>query len=222
MDINLIHGDCLVEMQRIPDKSVDLVVTDPPYKIVQGGCTNKIVRFKGASFAEIQKGTLFNHNDIEFIDWLPSVYRVLKDGSHCYIMCNDRNLRDLLNACEKVGFKLLNILVWGKSKHSPNRYYIKNCEFIVFLRKGFAKNINDMGTKQLLMVDNVDSKLHPTEKPVRLMKILVENSSNEQDLVLDPFMGSCSVGYACMETNRNFIGIELDDNYFKIAQERVQ
>lgn len=220
--IDLIHGDCLVEMQRIPDKSIDLVVTDPPYKIVQGGCTNKAVRFKGASSAEIQKGTLFNHNDIEFIDWLPSVYRVLKDGSHCYIMCNDRNLRDLLNACEKVGFKLLNILVWGKSKHSPNRYYMKNCEFIVFLRKGFAKNINDMGTKQLLMVDNVDSKLHPSEKPVRLMQILVENSSNEQELVLDPFMGSCSVGYACMETNRNFIGIELDDNYFKIAQERVK
>lgn len=220
--IELVNGDCLCEMAKIPDKSIDLVVTDPPYKIVQGGCTNKAVRFKGASSAEIQKGTLFNHNDIEFIDWLPSVYRVLKDGSHCYIMCNDRNLRDLLNACEKVGFKLLNILVWGKSKHSPNRYYMKNCEFIVFLRKGFAKNINDMGTKQLLMVDNVDSKLHPSEKPVRLMQILVENSSNEQELVLDPFMGSCSVGYACMETNRNFIGIELDDNYFKIAQERVQ
>lgn len=220
--IDLIHGDCLDEMQRIPDKSIDLVVTDPPYKIVQGGCTNKAVRFKGASSAEIQKGTLFKHNDIEFIDWLPSVYRVLKDGSHCYIMCNDRNLRDLLSACEKVGFKLLNILVWGKSKHSPNRYYMKNCEFIVFLRKGFAKNINDLGTKQLLMVDNVDSKLHPSEKPVRLMQILVENSSNEQELVLDPFMGSCSVGYACMETNRNFIGIELDDTYFEIAQERVR
>ena len=220
--IDLIHGDCLVEMAKIPENSIDLVVTDPPYKIVQGGCTNKAVRFKGASSTEIQKGTLFNHNDIEFIDWLPSVYRVLKDGSHCYIMCNDRNLRDLLNACEKVGFKLLNILVWGKSKHSPNRYYMKNCEFIVFLRKGFAKNINDMGTKQLLMVDNVNSKLHPSEKPVHLMQILVENSSKESEVVLDPFMGSCSVGYACMETNRNFIGIELDDNYFKIAQERVK
>ena len=208
-------------MKDIPDKSIDLVVTDPPYKIVQGGCTNKAVRLKGSNQEQLKKGTLFNNNSIKFNEWIPEVYRVLKNNSHCYIMSNDRNINELLNVCEKVGFKLLNILVWGKSKHSPNRYYLKNCEFIVFLRKGKAKNINNMGTKQLLLIDNVENKNHPSEKPIKLMEILIKNSSNEQDKVLDPFMGSGSTGVACINTNRNFIGIELDENYFNIAKERI-
>ena len=219
--IDLRQGDCLELMKDIPDKSIDLVVTDPPYKIVQGGCTNKAVRLKVSNQEQLKKGTLFNNNSIKFNEWIPEVYRVLKNNSHCYIMSNDRNINELLNVCEKVGFKLLNILVWGKSKHSPNRYYLKNCEFIVFLRKGKAKNINNMGTKQLLLIDNVENKNHPSEKPIKLMEILIKNSSNEQDKVLDPFMGSGSTGVACINTNRNFIGIELDENYFNIAKERI-
>lgn len=219
--VDLRQGDCLELMKDIPDESIDLLVTDPPYKIVQGGCTNKAVRLKGSNQEQLKKGTLFNNNSIKFSEWIPEVYRVLKNNSHCYIMSNDRNINELLNICEKVGFKLLNILVWGKSKHSPNRYYLKNCEFIVFLRKGKAKNINNMGTKQLLLIDNVENKNHPSEKPIKLMKILIKNSTNEQDKVLDPFMGSGTTGVACKELNRNFIGIELDENYFNIAKERI-
>ena len=220
--IDLRQGDCLELMKDIPDESIDLLVTDPPYKIVQGGCTNKAVRLKGSNQEQLKKGTLFNNNSIKFSEWIPEVYRVLKNNSHCYIMSNDRNINELLNICEKVGFKLLNILVWGKSKHSPNRYYLKNCECIVFLRKGKAKNINNMGTKQLLLIDNVENKNHPSEKPIKLMKILIKNSTNEQDKVLDPFMGSGTTGIACKELNRNFIGIELDEKYFKIAKERIE
>ena len=220
--IDLRQGDCLELMKDIPDESIDLLVTDPPYKIVQGGCTNKAVRLKGSNQEQLKKGTLFNNNSIKFSEWIPEVYRVLKNNSHCYIMSNDRNINELLNICEKVGFKLLNILVWGKSKHSPNRYYLKNCEFIVFLRKGKAKNINNMGTKQLLLIDNVENKNHPSEKPIKLMEILIKNSSDEKDIVLDCFMGSGTTGVACINTNRNFIGIELDENYFKIAKERIE
>lgn len=220
--IDIRQGDCLELMKDIPDESIDLVVTDPPYKIVQGGCTNKAVRLKGSNQEQLKKGTLFNNNSIKFNEWIPEVYRVLKNNSHCYIMSNDRNINELLNICEKVGFKLLNILVWGKSKHSPNRYYLKNCEFIVFLRKGKAKNINNMGTKQLLLIDNVENKNHPSEKPIKLMEILIKNSSNEKDIVLDPFLGSGTTGVACVNTNRNFIGIELDEKYFKIAKERIE
>lgn len=219
--IDLRQGDCLELMKDIPDESIDLVVTDPPYKIVQGGCTNKAVRLKGSNQEQLKKGTLFNNNSIKFNEWIPEVYRVLKNNSHCYIMSNDRNINELLNICENVGFKLLNILVWGKSKHSPNRYYLKNCEFIVFLRKGKAKNINNMGTKQLLLIDNVENKNHPSEKPIKLMEILIKNSSNEKDIVLDPFLGSGTTGVACVNTNRNFIGIELSEEYYNIAKERI-
>lgn len=220
--IDLKQGDCLELMRDIPDNSIDLVVTDCPYKIVKGGCTNKAVKLKGAKNENLKNGSVFSENIIKFEDWLPIIYRVLKTGTHCYIMINDRNLKDLIVEAEKSGFKLLNILVWKKTTHTPNRYYLKNCEFIVFLRKGKAKNINNMGTFSIIEVPNVKDKKHPSEKPVELMKILISNSSNEGDIVLDPFMGSGTTGVACQQLNRNFIGIEIDKNYFNIAKKRIE
>ena len=216
------QGDCLEVMRNLPDKSIDLVVTDCPYKTVKGGCTNKAVKLTGATNENLKKGAVFNNNTIKFKEWLPETYRVLKDNTHCYIMVNDRNLKDLIVEAENVGFKLLNILVWKKTRHTPNRYYLKNCEFIVFLRKGKAKNINNMGTFSVIEVPNVEHKQHPSEKPINLMKILIENSSNENDLVLDMFMGSGSTGVACMNTNRRFIGFELDPQYFEVARKRLK
>ena len=205
----------------MPDECVDLVVTDPPYKLISGGCTNHAVKLKGSDITELKSGSVFNNNIIKFSEWIPEVYRLLKDGTHCYIMCNDRNLQEVLNEGTKAKFKLLNVLVWGKSKHSPNRYYLKNCEFIVMFRKGKARNINNMGTKQLIQIPNVESKKHPSEKPVELMKILIENSSNEWDTVLDPFMGAGSTGEACGILNRYFIGVEINSKYYNIAKERL-
>ena len=221
--IDLRQGDCLELMKDIPDESIDLLVTDPPYKIVQGGCTNKAVRLKGSNQEQLKKGTLFNNNSIKFSEWIPEVYRVLKNNSHCYIMSNDRNINELLNICEKVGFKLLNILVWGKSKHSPNRYYLKNCEFIVFLRKGKAKWINHIGSSMTVhqFHNPIGRKLHPTEKPVELLKFYIENSVVAGDTVFDPFMGSGSTGVAALQCGADFIGIELDEQYYRIACQRL-
>lgn len=222
MELDIIYNqDCMEGMKSIPDESVDLIVTDPPYKLVQGGCTNNAVTLRGSNNENLKKGTVFNKNMVSFSEWVPEIYRVLKNNTHCYIMCNDRNLKELLTVCEKSNFKLLNILVWGKSKHSPNRYYLKNCEFIVMLRKGRAKNINNMGDTQLLAIDNVDNKLHPSEKPKRLIEKLVLNSSNEGDTVLDPFIGSGTTAIVCMDTNRHYIGYELDPEYHKIANDRI-
>ena len=220
LETNKIYNmDCLEGMKYIDDKSIDLVVTDPPYKLVQGGCTNKAVTLKGAT--NLKSGNVFSDNSIKFSDWIPEVYRVLKENSHCYIMCNDRNLKELLIESENAGFKLLNILVWKKKRHSPNRYYLKNAEFIVFLRKGKAKNINNMGTFQCLEIDNVENKLHPSEKPVKLMEIFICNSSKSGDTVLDPFMGSGTTAIACINTNRNYIGFELNKEYYELAKNRI-
>lgn len=90
------------------------------------------------------------------------------------------------------------------------------------LRKGKAKNIKNMGAKNLLEIPNVKNKQHPTEKPVELMEILIENSSDEGDVVLDPFMGAGSTGVAALNLKRGFIGVEIDEQYFKIAQERLK
>lgn len=247
--IDLRYGDCLELMKNIPDKSIDLVITDCPYRIVQGGCSNNTVTFKAMSgvldkqrrgcgkcsikwetegqlnnIENVKAGKIFDHNDIEFKEWLPDVYRALKDNSHCYIMINARNLKDLQVEAEKVGFKYQQILIWNKGNATPNRWYMQGYEMILMLRKGKAVPIKNLGEKNIISVPNIKSgkKIHPTEKPVELMKIFIENSSNENDTILDPFMGSGTTGIACVNTNRNFIGIELDEKYFNIAKERIE
>lgn len=217
----LYNEDIMVAIQKIEDESIDCVVVDPPYKIVQGGCTNKAVRYTNTTHEQLKSGKLFGNNDIKFSDWIPLLFPKVKDGSHIYIMCNDRNIEEVLRVARESKFKLLNILTWKKTKHNPNRYYLKNSEFICMFRKGKAVNINNMGTFQVLEVPNVDKKCHPSDKPTDLMKILIENSSKENEIILDCFMGGGSTGVACMNTNRKFIGIELDNTYFEIAKNRI-
>ena len=245
---NIYCQDCLEGMGKIPDESIDLVVTDPPYKIISGGCrTNpgdnetsgilnrrrdwsrtdpKGVLSRGNKrndFANIVRdGKMFRNNELSFSDWLPNLYRVLKPQTHCYIMVNDKNIHAMLNACESIGFKFVNMLVWKKNNCTPNKFYMKNIEFILMLRKGAARNINNMGSTQFLEFPNkLGNKLHPTEKPVALMAVLVGNSTDAGDVVLDPFMGSGTTAIACINTDRNFIGFEIDKEYHKVAMDRM-
>lgn len=230
--MQLHNDDCLNVLKNIEDESIDLVVTDCPYHIVTGGCTNIPRKDEvGGMFShrntfireDVQTGKLFENNDIEFKDWLPDIYRVLKKGTHCYIMINARNLKDLQTEAEKVGFKFQNIIIWYKQNVTPNRYYLNCYEMILMLKKGKARNINNMGTKNVLEVPNIlNGKTQPTEKPVRLNEILIENSSNMGDVVLDPFMGTGSCGVAAKNLERDFIGIEIDKKYFDIAKDRIE
>ena len=245
---NIYCQDSLEGMGKMPDESIDLVVTDPPYKIISGGCrivpsdnecsgvfnrrkdwsktdsTGVLNRGdKSNDFANIVRdGKMFRNNDIAFSDWLPSIYRVLKQQTHCYIMVNDKNIHAMLDACVSAGFKLVNVLVWKKNNCTPNKYYMKNVEFILMLRKGAARNINNMGDTTCLEFPNIiGNKLHPTEKPVKLIATLVGNSAAEGELILDPFMGSGTTAVACINTKRNFIGFENDPEYHAIAMNRV-
>ena len=236
--IDLYNGDCLEVMKSIPDGSVDLVATDCPYKIVSGGCrkipkdgeretsgilTHRHKDNKRTDWVDaVRTGKMFANNDIEFKDWLPDVYRILKDKSHCYIMVNSRNLAELQKQSEKVGFKFQNLLMWDKGNVTPNRWYMQGFECILMLRKGGAKNINNLGSSNILKVPNIiGNKTHPTEKPIDLMRILIENSTQPNEIVLDLFMGSGSTMIACLNTNRKGIGIELDKHYFDIATKRI-
>jgi len=228
----LYNDDCLNILKTIPDNSVDLCVTDCPYKIVKGGCTKTafnikdtggILNKRGEVSSNVKEGKLFDYNDIKFSEWLPELYRIMKPGTHTYIMINGRNLKDLQIDAEKAGFKFQQILIWDKGNAVVNRYYLNAFELILMLRKGPAKNINDMGTSNILRIPNIiGTKKHPTEKPVELMEIMIKNSSNEGDVVIDPFMGVGATGVACNNLNRKFIGIEIDEKYFNIANKRIK
>lgn len=209
-------------MKDIPDGSIDLVVTDPPYKTITGGdCNGKNSERPKGMLSGNRK--LFKNQNMKISDWIPEVFRVLKNGSHCYIFTNSLNLKEMLDESDKTGFKLHNLLVWEKNNCTPSQYYMKNCEYILFLRKGKAKWINNIGESKTVHKFNniIGNKNHPTEKPVDLLKFYINNSSSLEDTVLDPFMGAGSTGVACIETNRKFIGIEIDDSYFEIAKNRL-
>lgn len=220
VNVNLMKGDCLELMKSIPEGSVDLCVSDIPYKLTGGG--------KGDGVnSKRPKGILVDNSQLmkvpKFEDWLPELHRVMKNGTHIYLMCNFKNLNDLMNKSLAVGFKHINLLVWEKNNCTPSQFYMKNCEYTLLLRKGSSKYINDIGgSKTVHKFGNIiGNKVHPTEKPVGLMEFYLKNSSNVGDIVLDMFMGSGTTGVASVNTNRNFIGIELDDNYFNIAEDRI-
>ena len=224
--INLQKGDCLELMKGIPDESVDLIVTDPPYKITSRGNGGN----SGGMFQKkiVNKGQVFNNNDISIKDYLGEFYRMLKPQTHCYIMTNNKNITDFLMAVKESDFHFIKNLVWVKDNKIMGQSYMSQFEYIIFLRKGRHKKINNCGESDVLTFPNKKLKdengktIHDTEKPVGLMKVLIDNSSQPYDLVLDPFMGIGSTGVACQNLNRNFIGMELDKEYFKIAKERIE
>lgn len=224
-NFSLYQGDCLEILKKLPDGSVDLIVTDPPYLTTsRGNAGNSGGMFK----KEInKKGKVFLYNNIDCLEYAPEFYRILKDGSHCYVMTNHVNLIHMLNVFTDCGFHFIKSLIWNKGNKIMGQYYMSQFEYILFFRKGKGKRINNCGTSDILSVPNKKTKdingknLHDAEKPIDLMKILIENSSLENQLVLDPFMGIGSLGIASIKLNRNFIGIEIDEIYFNTAKERI-
>lgn len=236
---NLICGECLIELSKIPNESIDLIVTDPPYKITSRGNA-------GNSGGMLQKkinmqGQVFKHNNIDCSEYASEFYRILKDGSHCYVMTNHINLIHMLNTFTDLrteeekdngvklyGFHFIKSLIWDKGNKIMGQFYMSQFEYILFFRKGRGVRINHCGTSDILSIPNIKLKgidgknLHDTEKPVELMKILIDNSSQQNGIVLDPFMGIGSTGIACKELDRQFIGIEIDQQYYNIAQERIK
>lgn len=230
----LVNGDAMQVFKDIPDNFIDLVITDPPYKITargNGGNSGGMFQKK-----EVNNGRVFRDNDLEIEDWLPELYRILKDNSHCYIMTNNKNITHYLkvidemyfNDDKKQKFRFIKNLVWVKDNKIMGQTYMSQFEYIIMLRKGGHKRINNCGDSDVLMFKNKKLKgedgktVHDTEKPVDMMKRLVLNSSNEGGLVLDPFMGIGSVPIACMNTNRRYFGIELYDTYYKVALDRTR
>ena len=221
----IINENAIEFMKALGNESIDLIVTDPPYKVTPKGCAGNSGGMMTTK--ETMKGKIFKHNDIKPIDYIPEFYRLLKDGSHCYIMTNHVNLQEMLNVATECGFHFIKSLVWNKGNKIMGRFYMSQFEYILFFRKGKGKKINKCGTADILNVPNKKTKdengknLHDTEKPVELMKILVENSSQVGELVLDPFVGVGATAIACKELDRQYIGVELDEHYYNIAVNRI-
>lgn len=214
----LYQGDCRDILPMLG--KVDAVVTDHPYRLESGGKNTAIVGGKFSRDRYSNNGVIVPV-DIEPSDFMPLLAEVLPQG-HAYFMVNNRHVSKTQNAAEAAGFKFHNLLVWDKRTATPNRWYMKNCEFTLFMFRGEGRLINDCGSRQLISCPNEINAQHETQKPVPLMEHYIGNSSKRGDIILDPFMGSGTTGVAAVQMGRDFIGIEREQKYFDIACKRIE
>ena len=211
----LYHGDCLEVMDKLIEEGVkvDAIITDPPYGI----------EFKSNHRKE-KYNKIKNDDSLEFLDeYLKKSYDLLKDDTHIYIFCSWHKIDEFKRTFEKY-FKLKNIIVWEKNNTSMGDLqgsYAPKHEFILFGHKG-RRLRNGKRLPDIIKANRTGNKLHPTQKPVDLLEIFINQSSNDNDVIFDGFMGSGSTGVASLNTNRKFIGIELDEKYFDIAKQRIE
>ncbi len=223
-DVKLYKGDCLELMKNIVDKSVDLICTDIPYELAPHGGTN-------CAFAErvirMRDSVEFIANGIDYDKVFSEFIRVCKIPN-MIIFCSNLQIGKIISFFSAKELKT-DLLVWEKSNPAPlcNGKYISDLEYIIYVHdKGSPfNNAVPIEWKRKckvypIMVDK--DKLHPTQKPQRLMTELVMTHSFENQVVLDPFMGSGTTGAACVLNKRNFIGIEKEDEYFNIAKDRLE
>lgn len=205
-------GDCLELMKQIPDGSIDLVLTDPPYGI------DLTPQRENGKFKNTK---VINDNTLE---WLPNLvnemYRVSKNA--VLIFCGWQNVDKFKIEFEK-RFTVKNILVWDKDWFGMGNNYRPNYELCLLCCKTNVTTKSNNKSNILKYRRIAPQKLlHSCEKPIALLEDLITELSNEGDIVLDPFLGSGSTCVACVNTNRHYIGFELDPQYYDIACKRLE
>lgn len=232
-NINLKKGDCIKILKEIPDNSVDLIFADPPYNL----SGKKHTTCKSGKKVNCNKG---EWDIIENIDefnksWLEECKRVLTDDGTLWISGTLHNHPSIGFLLKKLGFWIINDIVWFKRNAppqlQPNRL-APSTEIIWLASKtkkyyfdyDKAKEIN--GGKQMRNLWDMPAQrhktIHPTEKPETLLERIILIGSKKGDVILDPFMGSGTTGVVCKRLKRKFIGIEIDEKYYKIAKERME
>lgn len=210
----IIHGDCLEVMKDIPDKSIDLVLTDPPYHFDRDNGTGR--------FRDFYETLTPADMEIAYRE----IYRILKPTCHLYSFCSKDYIFWFHSLLLRAGFKYLNLLIWDK-KHIKMGYHYRNrAEFIFFMSKDKAKKTNRDDIANILVEWVKDSRcgegLHPSVKPLNVSTTLTEMSTSSSDLILDPFSGSGTTAIACHRLKRRFICIEKEKKYVDLSRKRLE
>jgi site-specific DNA-methyltransferase (adenine-specific) len=216
--LNAYHcGNCFDELAKLPDECVDLVLTDPPYGIDYQS-NRRVAREKLPKFA--------NDIDLSWVDdWVDQVHRLLKNDRHFYCFTRFDMYPLFFNSISR-RFKVKNCLIWVKNNHGSgdlNGSYAPQCEMVIFAVKG-KRDLNGPREADVLHCDNVPSaaRHHATQKPVELLRQLIEKSTEPGEVVLDPFAGVGSTGLACLDVHREH-GDQKDRHYllFELNQDFV-
>ncbi len=234
-NITLHNSDCIEMMKTIPSHSVDLILTDPPYNLgnfMKSRSTNlKKMRdnFFGAA----------GWDDLEYDEWSESMseffkqsVRVLKPGGSMLVFMAIIKVETLIKLAEENGLYYKTTGTWHKLNPMPrnmNLHFINSTEsWVYFTYKSRTGTFNNNGKVvhdfiETAVASSGEKKFgkHPTQKPLQLMEHFISLLTNENDVVLDPFMGSCSTGVAAKRLNRTFIGSEINEDYYNIALKRI-
>ena len=220
------QGDCLDLMKDIPDGSIDLIVTDPPYLIenTKAGGKSDLAKSIQNMNDQIQNNNLTNGFNIKILDELVRVMKKI----NIYIWCNHKQIPMYLDYFVKQKGCSFDILIWNKTNAMPlfNNKYLTDKEYCLYFRKSSYCNPQNYESAKTVFYQPINAKDkkkygHPTIKPLNIIQTLMCNSSKEGDIILDPFLGSGTTAVAAVNTNRHYIGFELDEKYFDIACQRL-
>lgn len=233
----LYNEDCIEVLKKLKPNSVDLIFADPPYFLSNGGKSIHSGKVVSVNKGEWDKKENYEDTILFTKNWINGCFKVLKFGGSIWVSGTVHNIFEVKNALDEAGFKIINIVVWHKSDPPPLIYKNKlrfSYELIIWASKGFKHTFNyeymfkinngeleDVWTIPAVQMNEKKFGYHPTQKPEELLERIIKSSSNEGDIVLDPFMGSGTTCYVAKKLNRKYIGIEKDKKFFNISKRRI-
>jgi site-specific DNA-methyltransferase (adenine-specific) len=214
----LTRGDAVAWLRSLPAASVDLVITDPPYESLEKhraiGTTTRLKHSKASS-----NDWFSIFPNARFPELFAEVYRVLKKDTHFYLFCDPETMFVAKPLAEAAGFKFWKPIVWDKKKIGMGYHYRARYECVLFFEKGKRKLL-DLGVADIIEAPRINGG-YPAEKPPEVSEVLVRQSTEPGQLVIDPFMGSGSVGVAAARNGRDFLGNDLCEEAFDITRTRL-
>lgn len=240
-EFTLLHGDSLKVLEKFEDEKFDMIFADPPYFLSSNGIT-----CKSGKMESVNKGTWDISRDFatkhEFNrEWIRLCRRVLKKDGTIWVSGTFHNIYSVGAILEEEGFKILNNITWKKTNPPPNlgcRCFTHSTETILWAKKSekskhtfnykLMKEINDGKQMKDVWEGSLTKKSekfagdHPTQKPLYLLERIILSSTEEGDLILDPFCGSGTTGVAAISNKRKFIGIDLEVDYLEISKKRLE
>jgi len=228
MNYQMYNADCLEVLPFIKDKSVKLILTDPPYNLASYSTGNMKFNWRSEINNDVAK---WDEKELEPKLFVEHIKRILDPQGNVFIFTSYNLLGKWHEALDDE-FDTFQFMVWHKTNPIPNirkSSFLNSCELIICCwNKGHTWNFtnqkemhNFFESPICMGSERLKSPKHPTQKPIALLKHIIKLASNENDTILDMFMGVASTGVAALEIKRNFIGIELDKDYYKASIERI-
>ena len=239
--VRLLKGDCIAILNQSRENSVDMIFADPPYCLSNGGITCHAGKMVSVNKGKWDKSRGVEENHKFTLDWLKACQRILKTNGTIWVSGTTHIIYTVGFAMQQLGYKILNDIVWYKRNAPPNlscRYFTHSTEIVLWAAKnGKSKHYFDYPLmkkmnhgKQMRNVWEISPPLtdekkfgkHPTQKPVDLLARIVQASTKENDLVLDPFCGSSTTGIASVLLNRKYVGIDFEEEYLHLSKKRIE